>query len=190
MKFSIISENYPISQMIYTCIDSREPLYSKAQFEPTSSLEPIVWESTDGFIKGVGNIADNGDLCVSKEFAELVMSFDPYGIECYPAELRLTDGSLSNRYLLALNNVLDVIDESKSRMRKSPKRNKMLVMELYLSEEKLNKIPLQNRVLFRVKGAETATIFCEEIFDLVSGTESFSDLRVFKLDCDKEVPKY
>ncbi|WP_249335805.1 imm11 family protein, partial [Vibrio parahaemolyticus] len=115
----------------YTCIDSREPLYSKAQFEPTSSLEPIVWESTDGFIKGVGNIADNGDLCVSKEFAELVMSFDPYGIECYPAELRLTDGSLSNRYLLALNNVLDVIDESKSRMRKSPKRNKMLVMELY-----------------------------------------------------------
>lgn len=62
MKFSIISENYPISQMIYTCIDSREPLYSKAQFEPTSSLEPIVWESTDGFIKGVGNIADNGDL--------------------------------------------------------------------------------------------------------------------------------
>ena len=190
MKVSIISENHPISRMSYTSIDSREPLYSKAQFEPTSSLEPIVWESTDGFIKGVGNIVDNGDLCVSKEFAELVMSFDPYGIECYPAELRLPDGSLSNRYLLALNNVLDVIDESKSRMRKSPKRNKMLVMELYLSEAKLKKIPLQNRVLFRVKGAETTTIFCEEIFDLVSVTESFSDLRAFKLDCDKEVPKY
>lgn len=190
MKFSIISENHVISQMIYTCVDSRESLYSKAQFEPTSSLEPIVWESTDGFVKGVGKIADNGDLCVSKEFAELVMSFDPYGIECYPAEPRLTDGSLSNRYLLALNNVLDVIDESKSRMRKSPKRNKMLVMELYLSEEKLKKLPLQNRVLFRVKEAETATIFGEEIFDLVTGTDSFSDLRAFKLDCDKEVPKY
>ena len=72
MKVSIISENHPISRMSYTSIDSREPLYSKAQFEPTSSLEPIVWESTDGFIKGVGNIADNGDLCVSKQSKSFV----------------------------------------------------------------------------------------------------------------------
>ncbi len=190
MNFSIISENYHESTTNFVCIDSRELLYSKSDFEPTSSLEPIVWESTDGLIRGVGNIADNGDLCVSKEFAELVMSFDPYGIGYYPAELILSDGSILNRYLLALNNILDVIDESKSRMRKSPKRNKMLVMELYLSDEKLKNIPFQNRVLFRVKGAETATIFCEEIFDIVKGNKSFSDLRAFKLDCDKEVPKY
>ncbi len=190
MNFSIISENFQMSTTSFVCVDNREHLYSKAEFEPTSSLESIHWESADGLIKDVGHISDNGDLCVSKEFAELVMSFDPYGIECYPAKLRLQDGTISKRYLLALNNVIDVVDESKSRMRKSPKRNKMLVMELYLSEQKLKRTPWHKRILFRVKGAETATIFCEEIFDLVSCKETFRDLRAFKLDCSKEVPKY
>ncbi|USD31537.1 MULTISPECIES: hypothetical protein [Vibrio] len=190
MKFSIISENYQVSSTSFTCVDNSEPLYSKADYEPTSSADPIVWEATDGSIKGVGSIADNGDLCVSKEFAELVMSFDPFGIECYPAELRLLDAVLKNRYLLALNNVIDVLDESKSRTRKSPKRNKILIMDLYLSEEKLLNTPFHKRVLFRVKGAETATIFCEEIYDLARKNSLFEDLRMFKLDCDQEVPKY
>jgi hypothetical protein len=190
MKFSIISENYQVSSTSFTCVDNREPLYSKADYEPTSSAEPIVWEATDGSIKGVGSISDNGDLCVSKEFAELVMSFDPFGIECYPAELRLQDGVLKNRYILALNNVIDVIDESKSKTRKSPKRNKLLIMVLYLSEEKLFNTPFNKRVLFRVKGAETATIFCEEIYDFARKSSLFEDLRMFKLDCDQEVPKY
>nr|WP_241910554.1 hypothetical protein [Vibrio lentus] len=94
----------------FQCVDNREPLYSKSEYEPTSSKSPIVWEALDGSTKQVGNIADNGDLCVTKEFAEIVMSFDPYGIECYPATLKLSDGSLTDRYLLALNNVIDVID--------------------------------------------------------------------------------
>ena len=190
MNFSIISENYLTSSVSFTCVDNRESLYSKEVFEPTSSSKPIIWEALDGSVKGVGNIADNGDLCVSKELAELVMSFDPYGIECYPAELKLQDGTVSNRYLLALNNIIDVADWSKSRTRKSPKRNKILIMELYLSEEKLKEIPFHKRVLFRVKGAEIATVFCEEIYDLVSDVDTFGDLRKFKLDCDKEVPKY
>ncbi|UUM32476.1 imm11 family protein [Vibrio japonicus] len=190
MHFSIISEDYRAPSTSFTCIDNREPLYSKSTLEPTSSYEPIVWEATDGSIKGVGNIADNGDLCVSKELAELVMSFDPYGIECYPAELRFRDGTLNKRYILAINNIVDAMDELKSRTRKSPKRNKILVMELYLSEEKLRQVPFHKRVLFRVHGAETATIFCEEIYDLVNCGNMFNDLRTLKLDCDKEVPKY
>lgn len=190
MKFSIISENYQVSSTSFTCVDNREPLYSKADYEPTSSAEPIVWEATDGSIKGVGNIADNGDLCLSNELAELVMSFDPFGIECYPIELRVQDGILRNRYLLALNNVIDVMDEFKSRTRKSPKRNKVLIMSLYLSKKKLLGTPLNQRVLFRVKGAETVTIFCEEIYDLAKKSSLFEDLRMFKLDCDQEVPKY
>ncbi|OBT16682.1 hypothetical protein A9266_19025 [Vibrio tasmaniensis] len=190
MKFSIISENFQVSSTSFTCIDNREPLYSKSKYEPTSSKSPIVWEALDGSTKQVGNIADNGDLCVTKEFAEIVMSFDPYGIECYPVTLKLSDGSLTDRYLLALNNVIDVIDDVKSRTRKSPKRNKILVMELYLSKNKLAQIPFQKRILFRVQGADTATVFCEEIYDLVAEDDRYSDLRMFKLECNQEVPKY
>ena len=126
MNFSIISENYFTSTSSFTCVDNREPLYSKSTYEPTSSKDPFIWEDLDSSLNNVGHISDNGDLCVSKEFADLVMSFDPYGIECYPAELRCKDGSLENRYILALNNIIDVMDEYKSETRKSPKRNKIL----------------------------------------------------------------
>ncbi|WP_261886077.1 hypothetical protein [Vibrio pomeroyi] len=190
MKFAIISENFNRSTTQFQCVDNREPLYSKSEYEPTSSKSPIVWEALDSSTEQVGNIADNGDLCVTKEFAEIVMSFDPYGIECYPATLKLSDGSLTDRYILALNNVIDVIDDFKSRTRKSPKRNKILVMELYLSEVKLAQIPFQKRILLRVQGADTATVFCEEIYDLVAQDDRYSDLRMFKLDCNQEVPKY
>ncbi|MGR5286338.1 hypothetical protein ACP3V5_13525 [Vibrio maritimus] len=190
MRFSIISEDFKRSMASFVCVDSREPLYSSSTYEPTSSLESIIWESEDGNIKGIGNIADNGDLCVSREFAELVMSFDPYGIECYPATIKLANGTLDSRYLLALNNVVDVIDEVKSKMRKSPKRDKMLIKGLYISEDKLTELPICKRVVFRIKGAETYTIFCHEIYDLVVNDSQFSDLRTIDLDCSKEVPKF
>lgn len=190
MNFSIISENYLASNTIFVCTDSREPLYSKSDFEPTSSSNPIIWKAKEGSLKRVGNIIDNGDLCVSQKFAELIISFDPFGIECYPAELRSDNESLKGRYILAINNVIDVTDNVKTITRKSPKRNKILIQELYLSEKKLTNISFNKRILFRIKGAETVTVFCEEIYDLISNDSYYSDLRKRKLDCSKEVPKY
>jgi hypothetical protein len=189
MNFAIISENYFSSTTSFTCVDNREAMYSRSTYEPTSACESIVWEGCGRF-NSVGHIADNGDLCVSKEFAELVMSFDPYGIESYPAEIRCEDGSLKNRYVLALNNLIDVMDEDKSEIRKSPKRNKMLVMELFVSEEKLKSYPLQKRVLFRVEGAEIATIFCEEVYNLITADFTYFGLRTMKLNCDTQVPEF
>ncbi|WP_244291694.1 MULTISPECIES: hypothetical protein [Vibrio] len=118
------------------------------------------------------------------------MSFDPYGIEFYPAQINNHDGSLAGRYILALNNVIDVIEEIRSETRKSPKRNKILIMELFLSKDKLENHPVNKRILFRVKGAETATIFCEELYDLVASDDNYSYLRETKLDCNSEVPLY
>ncbi|PML49070.1 hypothetical protein BCT42_04235 [Vibrio lentus] len=59
-----------------------------------------------------------------------------------------------------------------------------------MSKDKLVPIPFQKRIFFRVQGADTATVFCEEFYDLVAKDDRYSDLRMFKLDCNQEVPKY
>ncbi len=186
MYFALITENYFTSKTSFTCIDDREYLYSSNDFNPTSLLTPIVWQDQEN-LKGVsvGHIADNGDLSVSKELAEIIMSFDPYGIECYPSKLLLNDSELDDRYLLAINNVIDVMDDEESDIEKSPYNDEVIVYDLYLSEDKLKNIPLQNRVVFRVKGAETAMFFCEEIFDFISNNSSFDGLRKAKISTDQ-----
>ncbi len=186
MYFALITENYFTSKTSFTCIDDREYLYSSNDFNPTSLLTPIVWQDQENR-KGVsvGHIADNGDLSVSKELAEIIMSFDPYGIECYPSKLLLNDSELDDRYLLAINNVIDVMDDEKSDIEISPYSGNPIVHDLYLSEQKLKNIPLQNRVIFRVSGAETAMFFCEEIFNIIGSDMSFIKLRKEKIHTDE-----
>ncbi len=184
--FSLITENYFTSKTSFTCIDDREFLYSTNDFNPTASFNPIVWQDQENH-KGVsvGHIADNGDLSVSKDLAEIIMSFDPYGIEFYPSKLLLNDSALDDRYLLAVNNFIDVMDDEKSDIEISPYSGNPIVHDLYLSEHKLKNIPLQNRVLFRVKGAETSMFFCEEIFNIIENDTSFIKLRKEKIHTDE-----
>ncbi|MHC6526981.1 hypothetical protein ACX806_05660, partial [Vibrio proteolyticus] len=121
MHFSLITENYFTSTTSFTCIDNREFLYSTNEFNPTSSIKPIIWQDQEN-INGskVGHIVDSGDLSISKDLAEIIMSFDPYGIECYPSKLILKNSEVSGRYLLAINNIIDVIDEDDSDIEISP----------------------------------------------------------------------
>ncbi|MCE7557191.1 imm11 family protein [Aliivibrio fischeri] len=190
MNYSVITENYFSAKTSFSCIGSREMLYSKNNYEPTSSINPIIWENSNGLIKDITHIIDNGDLCVSEEFAQLIMSFDPYGIETYPAKLILSDGTIEKRYILALNNIIDVMDDEKSITEISPKRNKILVQALYLSEEKLLTYPLEKRILFRVKGAEIATFYSEDIYDLINNNERFNELRKIILNTSQEAPTF
>lgn len=78
-------------------------------------------DSEGGSIKNVGPIVDCGDLSVSRLFAEILMSFDPFGIEYYPSQLKLEDGEVQNRYILAINNIIDVLDEERSDIEISPR---------------------------------------------------------------------
>ncbi len=190
MFFSLITENYYSSKVSFSCVDDREFLYSTNDFVPTSSYEPICWQDQDnGSINDVGPIADSGDLSVSKELAEIIMSFDPYGVEVYPSKLLLKDGSLEDRYLIAVNNVIDIMDDEKSQIEKSPYSDRNIVHVLYVSEIKMKSIPLNKRIVFRVKGAETAMFFSEEIYDVIDGLSEFDSLRKIKLSCDKRAPK-
>jgi hypothetical protein len=191
MYCSLITENYFTSSVIFTSVDNRESLYSTNIFHPTSSENSIVWqESESGSIKNVGPIVDCGDLSVSSGFASKLMSFDPYGVEVYPSKLKLDDGQLEGRYLVAVNNIIDVLDENKSDIEISPRSGKKIVHELYFSEEKLRSIPMDKRIAFRVKGAETALFFCEELFDVLDSSSEFDVLRKAKISTNDIAPKF
>ncbi|CAI2304715.1 hypothetical protein V8038_003266 [Vibrio parahaemolyticus] len=191
MYFSLISENYFFSSVNFVSVDNRESLYSTNHYHPTSSINPVVWvDSEGGSIKNVGPIVDCGDLSVSRLFAEILMSFDPFGIEYYPSQLKLEDGEVQNRYILAINNIIDVLDEERSDIEISPRSGELIVHELFISEEKLKQIPLSNRVAFRVKGAETAMFFCEELFDVIDFMAEFDSLRKAKISTDDLAPKF
>ncbi|MGR5096721.1 imm11 family protein [Vibrio maritimus] len=189
--FSLITEEHSSSVVNFTPIDIREVLYSTKTYHPTSSISTIVWQDSEGgSVKDVDHIVDCGDLSVSIDFANRLMSFDPFGVEFYPSKLILQDGEVKGRYIIAINNVIDVIDEVRSEIEVSPRSGKKLVHELYISSDKLSKIPREKRVAFSVKGAETAIFFCEELFDVISNEAMFEKLRKVKLDTANEAPKY
>lgn len=191
MYFSLITENYLASSVNFTQVDIREPMYATNDYHPTSSEHPIVWKDLErGRVNRVGPIVDCGDLSVSSTFAQKLMSFDPFGVEVYPSRLKLDDGELEGRYLIAVNNVIDVLDEERSRIKKSPRSGNLIVHDLYISDEKLSKIPLEKRVAFRVKGANTTTFFCEELFDVIVRDREFDPLRKAKLSTDNEAPTF
>ncbi|WP_268809816.1 hypothetical protein, partial [Vibrio parahaemolyticus] len=167
MEFSVISEDFMRSSSAFQSVDDREFLYSTNNFHPTSSENPIRWEDKNITSSMVHPISDNGDICVSKELAELVMSFDPYGVEFYPASLLTKDGEITERYILALNNIQDVVDFERSVIEVSPNSGNLIVHRLFLSPEKILNIPFHKRVVYRAEGSDTAVFFAPEIYDLI-----------------------
>ncbi|MUK94776.1 hypothetical protein GNP80_20405 [Aliivibrio fischeri] len=191
MYFSLITENYFTSRVNLTCVDNREFFYSTNFYHPTTSNHSIVWKDLKGGkVSQVGPIVDIGDLSVSSQFAQKLMSFDPYGVEVYPSKLELKDGQIENRYLLAINNTIDVLDYDKSDIEISPRSGKKIIHILFLSEKKLKKTPLEQRIAFRIKGAETAMFFCEEFFQTIDSESIFNDLRKEKIHINSRAPKF
>lgn len=153
-----LSEDFSSSDAMFTDVDAREYLYSTNEYIPCSSLNPLRWEDLDIDIADVPDMVDKGDKVVNKEIAELIMSFDPYGVEFYPVELKGENGVLQNRYLLSVKNIIDVIDNERSRIIENPKPHRApIVSRLAICPEKLGNIPLNKRLVFRVK--ESNTIF-------------------------------
>ncbi|EGR1569475.1 hypothetical protein ABVF67_003562 [Vibrio parahaemolyticus] len=190
MEFSVISEDFMRSSSTFQSVDDREFLYSTNNFHPTSSENPIRWEDKNITSSMVHPISDNGDICVSKELAELVMSFDPYGVEFYPASLLTKDGEITERYILALNNIQDVVDFERSVIEVSPNSGNLIVHRLFLSPEKILNIPFHKRVVYRAEGADTAVFFAPEIYDLISNDSRFSLVRKMKKNTSTRAPKF
>ncbi len=190
MEYAVISEDYMRSSSQFQCVDSREILYSNNDYIPTTTINAIKWEDKNITKNLVHPISDNGDICITKELAEIIMSFDPYRIEVYPASLLIQDGELSERYLLAINNIQDVADMNRSAIEISEDTGSIIVHRLFLSDTKLNEIQFNKRVIYRIKGAETAVFFAPEIYDLIINDYRFYLVRKIKKNTSMRAPKF
>ncbi|MUK94778.1 hypothetical protein GNP80_20415 [Aliivibrio fischeri] len=190
MEFAIISEDLMRSPSQFQCVDNREFLYNTNSYLPISSVNPIKWADDNIPSAYVHPIADNGDICITKDLADIIMSYDPYGIEVYPASLITQDNELSNRYILAINNIQDVADFDRSAIEISPYGGELIIHRLFLSADKLANIPLEKRIIYRVKEADTAVFFTPEIYDLIANDDRFSLLRKMKKNTSVRAPKF
>ncbi|AIW13578.1 hypothetical protein VITU102760_25580 [Vibrio tubiashii] len=190
MEFSVISEDFMRSSTAFQCVDSREFFYSTNNYHPTTSESSIKWEDKNIMSSMVHPIADNGDICVTKDLAEIIMSFDPYGVEVYPASLVTKDEEINNRYILAINNIQDVVDFDRSVVEKSPYNGDLIVHRLFLCSDKISRIPFNKRIIYRSKDADTAVFFAPEIFDLIKDDSRFALLRKLKKNTKMRAPKF
>ncbi|MCM0147288.1 hypothetical protein KCN56_01720 [Photobacterium galatheae] len=157
LNLGIISEDFDESDCMFREIDERSYLYSTNAYIPCSSFSPIAWEDSDlSDTDEVPDIVEKGDKVVTKEVAQLIMSYDPYGVEVYPAKLVLGNDVLQERYILSIKNIIDVIDHERSRIIKNPKPHRPpIVSRLAICPEKLERIPRHKRLVFRVKDSNT-----------------------------------
>ncbi|TOR21861.1 hypothetical protein CGG78_24535, partial [Vibrio parahaemolyticus] len=59
-----------------------------------------MWKDDDIYEIEALDLIRGGAFNVTKPIAELIMSFDPYGVEVYPAKLTCSgDGVLTERYI-------------------------------------------------------------------------------------------
>lgn len=210
MELSYINENTEESDAMFMCSDKREHLYEDMEYTPVSSLNPIIWEDAESYSEAIFDITNSGDLSVTKPIADVFMSFDPYGVSVLPNRLLCMDGlSTQERYIIAINNELDVLDKEKSIIEivsehydpeehghdvpldERESFHSQLIHKLYIDKEKLKSYPIQFRHVFRVKGTNSF-FFSSEIYDELYNIALqglASGLTAFKFDINEEAPR-
>ncbi|HFQ5173470.1 TPA: hypothetical protein ACGUW8_000037 [Vibrio vulnificus] len=159
LKIAYITEDFEEGDSFFVDDDNRAFYYQDNDFTPTSVLSPIVWSDKDLVNIEALDIIDASCLNVTKEIAEVIMSFDPYGVKIYPASLKCGGNeTLSGRYLVAVDNEVDVIDQERCfKVTEATTR-------FYLSEEKILALEPSKRHVFNPKGM-LKTFFSNELFE-------------------------
>lgn len=210
MQLSYINELLEKSYAAFMCVDKRECLYENMEYIPVTSRHPIVWEDKDSYSEAVFDITNSGDLSVTQPIAEVFMSFDPYGVVALPNQLECMDGlSEQKRYIIAINNEIDVIDEEKSVIKHrvryyDPEEDgydvpleaqkpihSIFVKKLYIDKEKLKSYPKHKTHIFRVKGTNNF-FFSLEVYDAlyeIALEGLAAGLTAFPFDIDEEAPR-
>ncbi|MBO2629506.1 imm11 family protein [Shewanella algae] len=160
MEVAYITEDFNEGNSFFKYEDKRSFFYNKDNdFNPTSISEPIVWKDNDLDHIDALDLIKLGCFNVTKEIAHVIMSFDPYGIVFYPAKLACAgQDTSSGRYLIAVNNIVDVVDKNKS------KNISKAMTQHYLSEDKIKSLPPCKQHVFKPKGMNKI-FFSKEIFD-------------------------
>ncbi|SGZ03143.1 Putative uncharacterized protein [Moritella viscosa] len=210
MKIAKINEALYASNAMFMSDDARAYLYEDIDYIPVSIAAPIIWTDDNVLARHVFDITNAGDLSVTAKVAEIFMSFDPYGITVLPNRLDCADGmSEQVRYVIAINNEIDVLDEDKSHIERKVRhydpeehgydlpleeRGSYVterIDELYLSEEKMKKVPKCKRHIFRVKGVNVF-FFSNEIYDVVyplTLNETIYGIDGGRFDLSNRIPK-
>ena len=185
IKLGTISEDFKHSNCMFTEADDRSYLYSTNAYKPCSSAEPIAWKDESlASIAFIPDIIEKGDKLVTRDIAQVIMSFDPYGVEVYPAKLIIENDVVVDRYILSVKNVIDVIDSERSEIYESyVDPSQPIVSRLAICPMKLNLYPLSKRLAFIVKGSNTI-FFDRSIVDkfvegLLDGTHYICNAKGF-----------
>lgn len=163
-ELATFSENLLSNDIMSQARDAREFLYSSEKFTPTSSLNPIIWEADGAQMDGIPDILDKGDRIISKVVMDAIMAWDPYAVTVLPAALQTDNGLSTQRYLLSVDNIIDVMDEEESYMFMRDLSDydlppELIVNELFIDPEKYHAIAEHKKHIFRVKGSDDTIFF-------------------------------
>ncbi|SHO23005.1 Putative uncharacterized protein [Moritella viscosa] len=195
-ELATFSENLLSNDIMSQTLDSREFLYSSQKFVPISVINPIIWEAADADMMGIPDILDKGDRIISKVVMEAIMAWDPYAVVVLPAALKADDGLAKDRYLLSVNNIIDVMDEDESFVFMKDLSDydlppELKVAELFIDAEKYHLIPEHKKHIFRVKGSDDTIFFSMELVKHVWDIAMKADCQGIvytPFDFDEEAP--
>ncbi|SGZ03181.1 Putative uncharacterized protein [Moritella viscosa] len=195
-ELATFSENLLSNDIMSQALDSREFLYSSQKFVPISMINPIIWEAAGADMTGIPDILDKGDRIISKVVMEAIMAWDPYAVVVLPAALKADDGLAKDRYLLSVNNIIDVMDEDESFIFMKDLSDydlppELKVAELFIDAEKYHVIPEHKKHIFRVKGSDDTIFFSMELVKHVWDIAMQADCQGIvytPFDFDEEAP--
>lgn len=187
MQIAYINEDFNEGELLFTAVDSRSSFYDDNDFTPTSCKSEIVWKDDDIYEIEALDLIRGGAFNVTKPIAELIMSFDPYGVEVYPAKLTCSgDGVLTERYIIAVDNLVDVVDYDKGI------KVTDVTTRFYLSNEKIKELPDSKRHVFKPIGM-TKTFFSIELFEALVRLDEEGKINTsivaFSFDTSEETPR-
>lgn len=187
MEVAYINEDFNEGESLFIPIDIRSSFYDDNDFIPTTSVSEIVWYDDDILSIEALDLIRAGAFNVTKSIAELIMSFDPYGVEVYPAKLKCSgEGVLAERYILAVDNLVDVVDFDKCI------KVTDVTTSFFLSDEKIMKLPESKRHVFKPIGM-TKTFFSIELLEALVRLDEEGNINTsivaFSFDTTEETPR-
>ncbi|MGC3835190.1 imm11 family protein [Moritella viscosa] len=176
--------------------DIMSQAFSSEGFLPISAINPIIWEAAGTDVMGIPDILDKGDRIISKVVMDAIMAWDPYAVVFLPAALKADDGLAKERYLLSVNNIIDVMDEEESFVFMKDLSDydlppELRVRRLFIDAEKYHVIPEHKKHIFRVKGSDDTIFFSMELVKHVWDIAMKADCQGIvytPFDFDEEAP--
>ncbi|MDA0118028.1 imm11 family protein [Vibrio sp. T11.5] len=187
MDIAYINEDFNEGESFFRTVDVRSSFYDDNDYTPTSCINELIWSDSDISDLEALDLIKCGAFNVTRPIAELIMSFDPYGVEFYPAKLTCAgNGVQTERYILAVDNLVDVVDFDKSI------KVTDVTTRFYLSDEKIKKLPECKRHVFKPIGM-TKTFFSIELFNALVrlGMEGKINTSIiaYSFDTSEETPR-